>query len=355
MNRKQILNWLSETREDVLCELWELADRTRAEHVGESVHLRGLIEFSNYCVRGCGYCGLNAGNREIERYRMSEGEILECAELAAGMGYGTVVLQSGEDEQWRGERVANLVGEIKEGTGLAVTLSLGEADEQEYRLWKEAGADRYLLRFETSNRALFEQIHPAGKNKCTDRIEMLRTLRMLGYETGSGVMVGIPGQSYEDGANDLEMFVRLGLHMIGLGPWINHPGTVLGKKTAEGFAGQFPNSEVMTHKMLALTRILCPDTNIPSTTALATINKMDGRSGGLRRGANVVMPNLTPLKYKRLYQIYPDKAGAEESAEQMHEAVVRQIEGMGRSVSTGRGDSPAFVNQYAHGFGRKEL
>jgi biotin synthase len=312
--------------------------------------LRGLIELSNQCVRLCGYCGLRAGNLGLTRYRMPDEEIVDCARKAVQFGYGTVVLQSGEDPGLTCQRIADLVRRIKAETRLAVTLSLGERDDEELAAWRQAGADRYLLRFETSNRSLYERIHPPRPGQPSDRLAILGTLRRLGYEVGSGVMIGIPGQTYEDLADDIELFGRLSLDMIGMGPYLRHPGTPLGDRDAWPDAPaeqQVPASEEMTYKMIALARLACPRTNIPATTALATLNTAYGRELGLVRGANVVMPNLTPQKYRALYEIYPDKACIAETGEACHHCLTARIQSIGRQPGRGRGDSPNYGNDVA--------
>ncbi len=344
MDRQAIIQWLRETEPNRLSELWRLADDLRRREVGEQVHLRGLIEFSNYCRRNCGYCGLRIDNREVERYRMCESEILGCAEQARSFGYGTVVLQSGEDCGFAADWLARIIERIKQTTGLAVTLSLGERAEADLRTWKAAGADRYLLRFETANPQLFEHIHPPVGGEKSDRIQLLRTLRELGYEIGSGVMIGIPGQTFEDLAVDLETFRELNLDMIGVGPFIPHQATPLHAEfmAAQDRPEQVPNTEAMTYKAIALARLLCPRANIPSTTALATLNKATGRELGLQRGANVVMPNLTPPEYRAMYEIYPAKACIAETAEQCHGCMKRRILQLGRKLGVGPGHSPNF-------------
>ncbi|HNY26871.1 MAG TPA: [FeFe] hydrogenase H-cluster radical SAM maturase HydE [Candidatus Sumerlaeota bacterium] len=352
MDRDERISWLRETDAERLEALWLEADRVRREQVGEAVHLRGLIEFSNYCRRSCAYCGLRVQNRQVERYRMLPDEIVECAHQARRFGYGTVVLQSGEDLEVASGWMAALIRRIKEETGLAVTLSLGERRVEEFERWRLAGADRYLLRFETSNPCLFEQIHPQVGSEKSDRLALLRALRQLGYEVGSGVMVGIPGQTYEDLANDLELFRDLDLDMIGIGPFIPHPATPLALKPGEPApADQTPNDELMTYKMVALTRLMCPRSNIPSTTALATLNKAQGRELGLMRGANIVMPNLTPPKYRVLYEIYPDKACVNETADQCQHCLRQRIEVIGRHVGVGSGISPNWEAR----FGKKAV
>jgi biotin synthase len=345
MQRYEILNWLRQTDSVRLEDLWRHADQTRQKFVGGEVYLRGLIELSNHCVRLCGYCGLRAGNLGLQRYRMTDDEVLECARKAVEFGYGTVVLQAGEDPELTCQRIAGLVRRIKADTPLAVTLSLGEREDGELAAWREAGADRYLLRFETSNRTLYERIHPprnpAGPR--SDRMAILTTLARLGYEVGSGVMIGIPGQTYDDLADDIERFARLDLDMIGVGPYLPHPHTPLADRDAWPPAAdgdQVPATEDMTYKVIALARLVCPRANIPATTALATLNRHEGRELGLVRGANVLMPNLTPTKYRALYEIYPDKACIAETGEACHHCLSGRIAALGRQIGLGRGDSP---------------
>ena len=273
---------------------------------------------------------------------MSDDEILGSARQAAAFGYGTVVLQSGEDPAFTADRVYALIRRIKEETGLAITLSLGEREDPELAAWRAAGADRYLLRFETSNRALFRRIHPRPLRGGRDRIQMLRRLGELGYEVGSGVMVGIPGQTYADLARDLELFAELRLHMIGVGPFLPHPETPMGRQRRPAPPDQVPNSEQMTYKVLALTRLVRPDANLPSTTALATVNPEGGRELGLQRGANVIMPNVTPMALRGCYDIYPAKSCVGEDPEAYDRLLRRHLEALGRPVGVGPGPSPSY-------------
>jgi len=336
----EILSWLREQDAGRLAELYAEADRVRRETVGDAVHLRGLIEISNCCVRECGYCGLRASNRNLRRYRMSREEILGCAAEAVNLGYGTVVIQAGEDYGIARDWLAEIVRHIKRETPLAVTLSMGERPDEDLKAWREAGADRYLLRFETSDPELYARIHPAFRGRPSDRIAILGTLQRLGYETGSGVMIGLPGQTYQSLAADIEMFRRLDLDMIGVGPYIPHPATPLGQglwRREVDPTEQVPNTEEMVYKVVALTRLACPCANIPSTTALATINLASGRELGLERGANVVMPNVSPVCYRSLYEIYPSKACIFETASTCHSCLNQRIASIGRSVGAGPG------------------
>jgi biotin synthase len=340
LTKLDLLEWLRESRPARLQSLYERANAVRKEHVGDAVHLRGLIEVSSHCVRQCMYCGLRHANRDLPRYRMTREEILNCALQAERLGYGTVVMQGGEDDLLTAKWVEEIVWWIKRETRLAVTLSLGERSRDEFELWRLAGADRYLLRFETSDENLFRVIHPHRYSGTPGRLSLLRQLKSLGYEAGGGVMVGIPGQSFESLAQDILTFRALNLDMIGIGPYIAHAATPLGSgalRPAISPSEQAPASEEMVYKMIALTRIVCPDANIPSTTALATINKVDGRKLGLKVGANVVMPNLTPSKYRRLYEIYPAKACIDESATDCNQCLRGQIHSLGRFAGHGPG------------------
>lgn len=336
--RRLILDILYEEDAARLENVWVLADEVRRKYVGDRVHLRGLIEFSNRCVRGCTYCGLRSGNRLLTRYRMSREEILECADLAFSFGYGTVVLQSGEDDELDPRWLGEIIDAIKQKHSLAVTLSVGEKPVEHLRLWREKGADRYLLKFETSDPELFKRIHPRRRPEDPGRLELLAALKDLGYEIGGGVMVGIPGQIYMSLYHDLELFDDLDLDMIGIGPFIPNIRTPLGREYYESKTrppDQAPNTDLVTHKMIALARIYRPDANIPATTALASVDPC-GFEGGLKAGANVIMPNITPLAYRSLYQIYPH--GFFQSREETHNRIMHAIAAAGRKPAVGRGD-----------------
>jgi len=270
---------------------------------------------------------------------MTEQEVMECVQTAQKLGYGTVVLQSGEDLGLTRDFITRVVRRIKTETPLAVTLSLGERGLDELEAWRAAGADRYLLKHETSDPELFCRIHPEDRafpeGSSNPRVELLMRLRELGYEIGSGVMVGIPGQTYESLVDDIMLFRDLDLEMIGCGPFVPHPDTPLGQMTND--EAQVPATDTMTTKVVALTRLVCPDANIPSTTALATVNREHGRELGLERGANVWMPNLTPLKYRVLYEIYPGKAKVIDTAEEFHQNLLATLAHIGRVPGKGPG------------------
>ena len=341
MNVETILGWLQEMDETRLESLWAQADAVRAREVGPEVHLRGLIEISNFCVRQCLYCGINACASGVTRYRMTREEILDCAREAHRLGYGSVVIQAGEDPGLGVDLIAGLIRELKATTPLAVTLSLGEREDGELQAWKAAGADRYLLRFETSDPELYRLIHPNLPGTLSDRLAQLQRMRAMGYEIGTGVMVGIPGQTWATLARDLETFRRHDLDMIGVGPFLPSPRTPLGGPGADAYRAapdqQVPNDELTTLKTVALARLLCPQANIPSTTALATLNARTGRELGLSRGANVVMPNVTPPSYRVLYEIYPGKACIHETAQICQGCMEGRIRSLGRVLGRGPG------------------
>lgn len=309
--------------------LFVLADRVRKQYVGDEVHLRGLIEFSNHCRRNCAYCGIRRDNRKVRRYRMEIEEIVATAGAAAKLGYRTVVLQSGEDGYYTASRITELIREIKQSADLAITLSIGERPREEYRRFFEAGADRFLLRFETSNREIYARLHP--DSSYDRRMESLAWLREIGYQVGSGVMIGLPGQTLADLAMDILKFHELDLDMVGIGPYICHPDTPL--------AGSPDGTAEMTFKMLALTRIVTRDAHIPATTALATLRPDDGRERALRLGANVIMPNLTPLQYRQYYLLYPGKICLQESSGRCTECVSGRVRSVGRMISQEYGHS----------------
>lgn len=342
MTRSEILNWLQESDPPRLAELRAAADRVRQERVGDEVHLRGLVEISNHCRCNCFYCGIRF-SRRIERYRLGEDEIIGCCRQAVDLGCGTVVLQSGEDAGLTVDFISRVIRRIKTECGLAVTLSLGERTAEELTAWRRAGADRYLLKHETADADLFRVIHPGSSPQ--QRIRLLRLARELGYEIGSGVMVGIPGQTFESLADDILLFQELDLDMVGSGPFIPHPETPLGNRPAP--AGSVVGSDLMAAKVIALSRLVCPDANIPSTTALAAVNPQSGRELGFRWGANVWMPNLTPVVYRQLYDIYPGKSGAGLPPER--NGLLAVISGIGRRIGSGAGKRQRWSQTAADG------
>jgi biotin synthase len=307
--------------------LLQKADQKREEICAEEVHLRAIIEFSSYCKQNCHYCGLRKDNQQLERYQLEKGEIIKTAQMASELGYQTVVLQSGEDEYPAAE-IAEIIKEIKKTTGMAITLSLGEKDFAFYKLWREAGADRYLLKHEVADRVLYEKYHPGMS--FANRIESLKYLKTIGYQIGSGVIIDLPGQTPEILAEDLLLSQDLELDMIGSGPFIPHQQTPL-KDSQRG-------TVEMTLKFTALSRLLLPLAHIPATTALGTIDA-EGRQKALRAGANVVMPNVTDSRYREKYQIYPEKICVNEEAGDCRQCIGGIIASLGRQVSQNKGHS----------------
>lgn len=305
--------------------LFSLADKTREEYVGDEVHLRGLIEFSNICKRQCKYCGLRCEDKFIDRYRISKENIISYAEHAVNMGYKTIVLQSGEDEYYNTDLMCEIIEGIKK-LGVALTLSIGEKTYEEYKAFKEAGADRYLIRIETTDKTLYNQMHP--NMDFDNRVRCLENLGRLGYEVGTGCLVGLPNQTIESLADDILFFKEINADMVGIGPFIPHPHTPL-KDSATG-------SFTLALKVMALTRILLKDINIPATTAMETLNP-NGRIIALQSGANVVMPNVTTTEYRAKYEIYPNKICVNENPDKCKGCISAKIQSIGRSVSTSFG------------------
>lgn len=347
MGRAELAGRLRNTAPGARAALFAEADAVRRAAVGDTVHLRGLVEISSHCARACHYCGLNANNQALPRYRLTIAEITAAAQAAAACGYGTVVLQGGEDPGLTGDFISKTISAIKRETGLAVTLSLGERDTDDLINWRAKGADRYLLRFETGNRDLYQRYHPDLPGRKSDRLAQLQVLRELGYEVGSGVLVGLPGQTYDDLAADIELFSALRLDMVGVGPFIPHPATPLGRTPFPADAEQVPNTADLALAVIALARLELPQANIPSTTALATLNPADGYAAGLRAGANVVMPNVTPARYRRQYEVYPGKPAPHDEVTGCDHYIREMLAGLGRNAGVGRGDSPAFLARRA--------
>lgn len=294
LSKKEIIDILKSDDAAILKE----ADKIRRQYVGDGVHLRGLIEFSNICKRNCLYCGLQSQNKFVNRYRLSKSEILDIAKKGVDDGFKTIVLQSGEDDFYTTGMLCSIISDIKE-LGAAITLSIGEKTFEEYKAYKDAGADRFLLRIETTCENLYRKMHPYADFQ--KRKRCLSDLKKLGYETGTGCLVGLPGQTLDSLADDILFFKELDADMIGIGPFIPHPQTPL--------KNEQPGNLDLAVKVMAVTRILLKDINIPATTAMESLRK-DGRLLALQSGANVVMPNLTDEYHKKMYEIYPNKVSA---------------------------------------------
>lgn len=322
MDKNEIIELLNSNGE----ELFKKADSVRAKYKGKDVHLRGLIEFSNICKKNCAYCGLQARNKNVERYRLSLDEIINIAKKGFLLGYKTVVLQSGEDDFYDADKLCHLIKEIKK-FDLAITLSVGERTFDELKAIKQAGCDRYLLRIETTDENLYKKLHP--NMDFLNRKNCLYNLKKLGFETGTGSLVGLPEQTIESLADDILFYKELDADMVGIGPFIPHKDTPLrGDVNIENF-----NTAL---KMMAITRLVLPDINIPATTAMETLNK-NGRLIALNSGANVVMPNITTSRYRPKYEIYPNKICLNDSADKCRYCIEGKIKSIGRTVSKTKG------------------
>ena len=298
-------------------ELFKAADEVRASFVGEEIHLRALIEFSNICKNNCHYCGLRAENRNVERYVLSKDEIIQLAKNAVDMGFRTIVMQSGESKVFSADTLADILIEIKKLIPTpAITLSIGELTTDEYKILKDAGADRFLLRIETTDKELYQKYHP--NMDFENRVRCLRDLKELGYEVGTGCLVGLPEQTLESLADDILFFKKINADMIGIGPFIPHKDTPL--KNADG--GSFE----IALKVMAITRLLLPDINIPATTAMEAL-KENGRIIALQSGANVVMPNITLDDVRKKYEIYPGKTSV------TYDNLENKLQQIGRIIS----------------------
>ena len=321
--KKEIVDILKDDRQNEW--LFSLADKVRRENVGDEVHLRGLIEFSNICHCFCKYCGLRCENKELDRYRILPDDIVKYAQKAVEMGYKTIVLQSGEDAFYTRKILCDIIKRIKE-FDVALTLSIGERSFDDYKAFRDCGADRYLIRIETTDKDLYKKMHP--NMSFDNRVRCLKNLRKLGFEVGTGCLVGLLEQTVESLADDVLFFKEINADMVGIGPFIAHPHTPL-KDTANG-------NFTLALKVMALTRILLKNINIPATTAMETLNP-NGRIIALQSGANVVMPNVTTTEYRAKYEIYPNKICINENPSQCFHCISGKIKSIGRTVSTGYG------------------
>jgi len=312
-------------------EIFEYARKIRYKHYGDKVYLRGLIEFTNYCKNDCYYCGIRRSNDKIRRYRLSADEILLSCGTGYGLGFRTFVLQGGEDGYYTDDKMAEIIGRIKEKyPDCALTLSLGERSRESYQRFRDAGADRYLLRHETANSEHYSQLHPPTQT-LKSRMECLYTLKELGFQVGAGFMVGSPYQTNESLAEDLLFLKDLQPHMVGIGPFIPHHQTP--------FARMERGPLHLTLLMVALVRILLPKALIPATTALGTIHPQ-GREMGLKSGANVIMPNLSPVAVRQDYALYDNKISTGKEAAECLDALEKSVSSAGFRLDFSRGDHP---------------
>lgn len=315
----------------------------KVRHSGKIVSLRGIIEMGNVCTKNCFYCGIRRENDQFERFQLDETTILRSTQSCIDMGYGSIVLQSGEIESAEHtafiERLLQRITILSDGQ-LGITLSLGEQSADTYARWRAAGAHRYLLRIETSNPTLYAKLHPAN-HSFERRVECLRHLRANDYQVGTGVMCALPGQTLDDLAGDILFFREMDVDMIGMGPYIPHHDTPLGRDfpVTPDYAAEHLRLGL---NMIAVTRLFLHDVNIAATTALQTLAE-DGYERGILAGANVVMPNITDTQYQDKYQLYENKPKTSEDSEQYRSELARRIEKIGESINWNRrGDSPHY-------------
>ena len=344
---KEDIKYLLSTEGEEMQQLFQKAREVKFARLDNYVHLRGLIELSNICRKSCLYCGVRSGNTKVERYELTEDEVLECAQLAHKLGYGSVAIQSGErSDKAFVDKITRMVKRIKEidNGSLGITLSLGEQSEEVYREWFEAGAHRYLLRIESSNEELYYKIHPHDeRHDFVKRLACIDSLLKIGYQTGTGVMVGLPFQTVDILADDLLFFRSKDVAMVGMGPFIPHPDTPLYQ-----YADQIPSSEDrmnLTLKMIAVLRLMMPEINMVAATANQTVDPM-GREKAIMAGANVIMPNMTPNEYREDYLIYPDKACVSDKPEECYSCLDFRMKAIGHQILYNAwGDSVAFTKK----------
>lgn len=307
--------------------IFSFADKIRKDNLGNGVFLRGIIEFSNFCDNSCYYCGLNKNNKMLQRYKLDKKQILEQINELVKLKIKTVVLQSGEYSKLDTSWLIEVIQAIKQTFPIAITLCLGEREFKDYKLFKLAGADRYLLKIETTDENLYQKLHP--KMSFKNRLNCLKQLKKLEYRVGTGIIVGLKGQTINSLAKDILFFKRGDFDMVSIGPFIAHRNTKL---------AQEPTGQVLlTLKMIALSRIVTKNTNIPATTALGSLDK-DYRLDGLKCGANVIMPNFTPVAYKKLYEIYPNKKCINEEGRDCITCIGHMVKSIGRFINFSKGE-----------------
>jgi biotin synthase len=329
--------------------LRRVACEMRRKSIGNRVHCRGIVELSNLCIKNCYYCGIRRDNSAVERYSLSKQQIIDAALWAHQRRYGSVVLQSGERTD---ERFVSLVEDvvhdikIRSGGRLGITLSMGEQSSETYARWFAAGAHRYLLRIETSSRRLYGALHPIDHSHDA-RIRCLRDLRQIGYQVGTGVMIGLPGQTLDDLAADVLFFRDLDVDMIGMGPYVVHESTPIARDCDNSEGGRRRRLDLAL-RMIAVVRLAMPDINIAATTALQALHPL-GREKGLLAGANIIMPIVTPIEVRKHYQLYEGKPCIEDSADQCQACIEARIRSTGDVlVYSEWGDSPHATNRHGH-------
>ena len=329
IQREQLQTLLTTTDEQAISYLRDTARKVADDIYGKQVFIRGLIEFTNYCKNDCIYCGIRRSNLNAQRYRLTEEEILSCCTNGYELGFRTFVLQGGEDPYFTDERICDIVAKIKQDyPDCAVTLSIGEKDKASYQAFYDAGADRYLLRHETADEAHYQSLHPAEMS-FQHRIKCLYDLKEIGYQVGCGFMVGSPGQTVDTLYEDLMFIKKLQPHMVGIGPFIPQKDTPFGQEPA--------GTMEQTLRLLSIIRLIHPHVLLPSTTALGTIHPL-GREKGIQAGANVVMPNLSPVAVREKYKLYDNKICTGDEAAECRHCMARRMESVGYQVVVSRGD-----------------
>jgi biotin synthase len=344
---EEILSQLLSLRGEAQKELLLLGGEYLQKYRGKEVYYRGLVEFSNICTKDCYYCGIRKSNGNVERYDLSDDAIVEAARFACRNRYGSMVLQSGErDDPHFVERIDTLLQTIKKETDgkVGITLSLGEQTEETYRRWFKSGAHRYLLRIETSDESLYRQLHPDNdKHRFHKRLDCLKTIQKVGYQTGTGVMIGLPGQTLNHLAKDLLFMKDFDIDMVGMGPYIEHEETPLFERRAELWSRQ--ERFLTSLNMVALLRLMMPDINIAATTAMQAIDPV-GREKAIQAGANVIMPNITPSNHRKDYLLYQDKPCIDEGADDCSNCLSIRLEMIGHKPGFDRwGDSPHYYTR----------
>ncbi|WP_307406351.1 [FeFe] hydrogenase H-cluster radical SAM maturase HydE [Breznakia pachnodae] len=351
-SKKDLIYLLELSQEEDIKKLFQYANKIRIQYVGKEVYYRGLIEFSNICNKDCLYCGIRKSNTKVMRYQMEKEEILREALWAYQEQYGSITLQSGEQTNSNYVKFCeDIILEINKKTkhALGITISMGEQEKEIYQKWFNAGASRYLLRIETSNELLYQKIHPQNENHSFQtRLACLRYLKDIGYQVGSGVMIGIPGQTCEDLANDLLFFEREDIDMIGMGPYIEQKDTPLYQQIEKVGYPILRDKQwrfQMSLKMIAIARILLKDVNIAATTALQALDPL-GREKALKAGANVLMPIITNEEQRQKYQLYDQKPCINETAAQCKECLQRRVLSIANEIGYGKkGDSTHFLKR----------
>lgn len=336
LSKDEFIKLIFHSSEEELENLRKEASNVRDEIFGKKIYVRGLIEFTNYCRNDCYYCGIRAGNKNVERYRLTKEEILDCCRQGHELGFRTFVLQGGEDLSFTDDKMTDIIKSIKSGyPDCAITLSVGEKSYESYKKYFDAGADRFLLRHETANEKHYSKLHPSTLT-LKNRMKCLNDLKEIGFQVGAGFMVGSPYQTQENIIEDLFFLKDLNPEMIGVGPFLPHHDTP--------FRDQNKGTMELTLTLISVIRLMLPNALIPSTTALGTVNPK-GREQGILAGANVLMPNLSPTPVRKNYQLYDDKICTGDEAAECRHCLEGRMNSIGYELSVDRGDHKNFTQK----------